>query len=206
MITIPETRKSLDPDHPGVKYTMPMWIQIDVSVGEWHKTSTGTVTGQDGAGVSAESPKGWGQLWVLGAALQFQGKKLPWKAGSYLCLTQPAEQLCVMRVYNSEARLSLSAPTDYFFFISKVRIHFFQIIHKRKCYCQQLSSFPINYISNPQDSKIISSQKSYPKDKSEWENTECSCLWVADCKRIYRTEIISSLPLLLTTASTTYKQ
>lgn len=94
-------------------------------------------------------------------------KESSMKAGSYLCLTQPAERLCVMRVYNSEDRLSLSAPTVYFFFISKVRINFFQIIHKRKCYCQQLSSFPNNYISHPQDSKIISSQKSYPKDKSE---------------------------------------
>jgi len=28
MITIPETRNSLDPGHPGAKYTMPMWIQI----------------------------------------------------------------------------------------------------------------------------------------------------------------------------------
>lgn len=152
-------------------------------------------------GPGQKGQKGWGQLWVLGGSAPVPRKETSMKAGPYLCLTQPAERLCVMRVQLKKDRLSF-CPDGLFLFIYKLRMNFFQIIYK-SIYIQ-LSSFPKNYITHPQDSKIMSSQKSYPKDKSEWENTECSCLWVADCKRIYRTEIISSLSLLPTTASTTY--
>lgn len=76
VISIPETRKSLD---PGAKYTMPVCIHKDVSVGEWHKTlwellliRVVWVPGQKGQEVG-------GSCRFSGAVLQFQGKNLPWK-------------------------------------------------------------------------------------------------------------------------------
>lgn len=116
MITIPETRKSLDPDRAGAKYTMPMWIQKDVSVGEWHKTSAGTVPGQGGAGPRAERLKGWGQLWVLGAALQFQGKKVPWKQA---LISASHSQLSgsVSWGYITQRTASLSLPRRFISFL-----------------------------------------------------------------------------------------
>lgn len=129
MISIPETRKSSD---PGVKYTMPMWIQKDVSVGEWHKTCywTELLLVRIVRGPGQKGQKGWGQLWVLGGSAPVPRKETSMKAGPYLCLTQPAERLCVMRVQLKKDRLSL-CPDGLFLFISKVWMIFFQIIYKR---------------------------------------------------------------------------
>lgn len=126
------------------------------------------------------------------------------KAGPYLCLTQPAERLRVMSVQLEGPPLSLCL--DFLFlFISKVRMNLLQVIHICKCYCQQVASFPNNYTSHPQDSiKSFLVKSLIPKISLSERTQNVSCLWVADCKRIYHTKIISSLSLLYTTSFTTY--
>lgn len=81
-------------------------------------------------GPGQKGQKGWGQLWVLGGSAPVPRKETSMKAGPYLCLTQPAERLCVMRVQLKKDRLSL-CPDGLFLFISIVRMNFFQIICKR---------------------------------------------------------------------------
>ncbi len=114
-------------EDPGAKYTMPMWIHKDASVGEWHKTLWELLLVRVVWGPGQKGQEVGGSCRFLGQ--RFSSKERNFHESRPLSLPRTASWATQCHeVQLKEPPLSLCL--DFLFlFISKVRINLFQVTY-----------------------------------------------------------------------------